>query len=505
MAHSSSNTSRKNTQGMESSNHPDPRMLLYEEWVRSHPTMVDPSAAATPEAERRQSHMEMQSLIHHGRNADGGSHPRNDMHQINTLLLEQISLHYHVTHRRRLHPEGERSIVSSLSLGNQRSQTMSSSLADAFFQDYPDCCRPPDDNDYSTTSSESNGEINIEDASDPMLDCVYIETVPPKENSMAKQPPHIPSDPSKEPMPPPRISPTSTILTAEAPPHPRRQEPSHPNLASLNPYSNPTYSNQPSQHTSYGQSRGPAMNPYASGNGIPRPKSRESSTVAASSWENVAAHNSFPTAREVGMLPSREPASNPHASWDDVQAQNPFQTAREVARLPPPDPNFHLHPPQPPPNSHGNPYHKPEPPPPPVPIIRESLKRKFQPPIRRDPSTATNGAQSSTSTLTRPRSSTATQAPSTKEDDPTNDLPEELQMYGAELVAKIENEIMDQTDPITFDDIAGLHEQKQTVYEIVCWPMKRPDLFTGLRAAPNGLLLYGPPGTGMVMSFLVRE
>jgi fidgetin-like protein 1 len=78
-------------------------------------------------------------------------------------------------------------------------------------------------------------------------------------------------------------------------------------------------------------------------------------------------------------------------------------------------------------------------------------------------------------------------------------------MYGAELVAKIENEIMDQTDPITFDDIAGLHEQKQTVYEIVCWPMKRPDLFTGLRAAPNGLLLYGPPGTGMVMSFLVRE
>ena len=47
---------------------------------------------------------------------------------------------------------------------------------------------------------------------------------------------------------------------------------------------------------------------------------------------------------------------------------------------------------------------------------------------------------------------------------------------------------------ITFDDIAGLEDVKQTVQEVVCWPMKRPDLFTGLRRAPNGLLLYGPPG-----------
>ena len=63
-----------------------------------------------------------------------------------------------------------------------------------------------------------------------------------------------------------------------------------------------------------------------------------------------------------------------------------------------------------------------------------------------------------------------------------------------ELVKKIQNEIMESGDMITFNDIAGLDDAKQTVQEVVCWPMKRPDLFTGLRRAPNGLLLYGPPG-----------
>lgn len=58
---------------------------------------------------------------------------------------------------------------------------------------------------------------------------------------------------------------------------------------------------------------------------------------------------------------------------------------------------------------------------------------------------------------------------------------------------------MESGDTVTFDDIAGLEDAKQTVQEVVCWPMKRPDLFTGLRRAPNGLLLYGPPGTGTLL------
>lgn len=79
-------------------------------------------------------------------------------------------------------------------------------------------------------------------------------------------------------------------------------------------------------------------------------------------------------------------------------------------------------------------------------------------------------------------------------DEDDAELPEALQHLEKDLVLKIQNEIMESGDTITFDDIAGLADAKQTVQEVVCWPMKRPDLFTGLRRAPNGLLLYGPPG-----------
>mmetsp|Transcript_24418 Transcript_24418/g.52782 ORF Transcript_24418/g.52782 Transcript_24418/m.52782 type:complete len:577 (-) Transcript_24418:859-2589(-) len=76
------------------------------------------------------------------------------------------------------------------------------------------------------------------------------------------------------------------------------------------------------------------------------------------------------------------------------------------------------------------------------------------------------------------------------------ELPEELSGCDKELVEKINNEIVDSGQKVTFDDIAGLENAKKTVYEMVILPMKRPDLFTGLRACPKGMLLFGPPGTG---------
>ena len=47
---------------------------------------------------------------------------------------------------------------------------------------------------------------------------------------------------------------------------------------------------------------------------------------------------------------------------------------------------------------------------------------------------------------------------------------------------------------ISWSDISGLEFAKKTIKEIVVWPMLRPDIFTGLRGPPKGVLLFGPPG-----------
>ena len=58
----------------------------------------------------------------------------------------------------------------------------------------------------------------------------------------------------------------------------------------------------------------------------------------------------------------------------------------------------------------------------------------------------------------------------------------------------------DDMPQISFDDVAGLEDVKETVMRKVLLPLKNPELYEGyVKKNGGGLLLYGPPGTGKTM------
>lgn len=78
-------------------------------------------------------------------------------------------------------------------------------------------------------------------------------------------------------------------------------------------------------------------------------------------------------------------------------------------------------------------------------------------------------------------------------------LDERLKHIDPKMIELIRSEIMDTGSKVTWTDIAGLEYAKSTIKEAVVWPLLRPDIFTGLRRPPRGILLFGPPGTGKTL------
>ncbi|KAI4501328.1 hypothetical protein M0802_003701 [Mischocyttarus mexicanus] len=86
------------------------------------------------------------------------------------------------------------------------------------------------------------------------------------------------------------------------------------------------------------------------------------------------------------------------------------------------------------------------------------------------------------------------------ENDNSADIEDErLKNIDPKLIELIKNEIMDLRTSVSWDDIAGLEYAKKIIQEVIVFPMLRPDIFTGLRRPPRGILLFGPPGTGKTL------
>ena len=67
------------------------------------------------------------------------------------------------------------------------------------------------------------------------------------------------------------------------------------------------------------------------------------------------------------------------------------------------------------------------------------------------------------------------------------------------LVNIIQSDILEKGESVKWAQIAGLGFAKKIIHEMIVWPMLRPDIFTGMRAPPRAILLFGPPGTGKTM------
>ncbi|KAM9367584.1 katanin p60 ATPase-containing subunit A-like 2 [Phaethornis superciliosus] len=68
-----------------------------------------------------------------------------------------------------------------------------------------------------------------------------------------------------------------------------------------------------------------------------------------------------------------------------------------------------------------------------------------------------------------------------------------------ELATVVSKDIYLHNPNVKWEDIIGLDAAKRLVKEAVVYPIRYPQLFTGILSPWKGLLLYGPPGTGKTL------
>ncbi|CEL99589.1 unnamed protein product [Vitrella brassicaformis CCMP3155] len=71
---------------------------------------------------------------------------------------------------------------------------------------------------------------------------------------------------------------------------------------------------------------------------------------------------------------------------------------------------------------------------------------------------------------------------------------EEMEFAGA-----IEQDVLQTSLNVSFDDIAALDDAKRLLTEAVVLPLIVPEYFTGIREPWKGVLMFGPPGTGKTL------
>jgi len=430
--------------------------------------------------------------------------------------------------------------------------------ADAFFEEFPDCAQSPEsqqDEVDDSSSSEEDEEDEVLDVTEqhkqkhsrvtkesslPMTNKKNPYSKSEKDhahfraNSRVPQQP-IPHETAVVPQRPSSSYSRGSENFSYTPSTPSGQTPVQqpgPSQYLPPPSSQTAPQKQPQwQNSTQSTIRNPYGNRAQWQHNIGPPK--DSLPTYGSSWDDhLEQQNPFQSAAEVARAEKKQ-GHQCVGTRHHQQQQNPFQSAAEVARLETkkannqnyrqqyqqPQQQRRWHPAQPGENPYyrnrhlddGDDEDK-------DPVLErksnvpESLRRPYRNPCQpRQQKRATSDSSKRTlggkpmhqirkNATTSNNGVGATQSkPKSDASDNDEDLPKELQRFGKELVEKIESEIIDNGEPVTFDEITGLADAKQTITEVIIWPMKHPEIFTGLRRAPRALLLFGPPGTGKTL------